>query len=169
MTNDSMCGGTMVSTKEGKRFCVPEMNVLLVRNVRINPRAKDLVNMMAEAAAPLYTWSLRRLPVDTSLEAGSRVVRGACFSRVVLQPLVGPRFCGHILRPRSRCWACMPRDCADRPARARVHERLHILLPGFRSRCPLLLRTPVSVLFAVQLGAAVCYLERWMLLPTARS
>ncbi|XP_066561595.1 selenoprotein O1 isoform X2 [Amia ocellicauda] len=35
---------------------------------------------------------LRRLPLDTSQEPGSRTVRGACFSRVQTQPLLKPRF-----------------------------------------------------------------------------
>jgi len=36
--------------------------------------------------------ALRRLPVDSSEEAGPRQVKGACFSRVKPQPLAKPRF-----------------------------------------------------------------------------
>ncbi|KAG2469110.1 SELO protein, partial [Polypterus senegalus] len=44
--------------------------------------------------------ALRRLPLDTSDEQGSRIVHGACFSRVRLQPVLGPRLValsGHAL------------------------------------------------------------------------
>lgn len=52
---------------------------------------------MAQSVTPLQRLkfnnvALKKLPLDSSLEPGSRTVTGACFSRVQLQPLLKPAF-----------------------------------------------------------------------------
>ena len=105
---------------------------------------------------PFNNVALRRLPVDASLEAGSRAVRGACFSRVVLQPLVGPRFVA-ISTPALALLGLHSEDVLTDP-RGPEYMSGSTLLPGSEPAAHCYCGHQFG-LFAGQLGdGAVCYL-----------
>ncbi|KAL6473561.1 hypothetical protein MHYP_G00171220 [Metynnis hypsauchen] len=100
--------------------------------------------------------ALRRLPVDASLEGGSRTVRGACFSRVQPQPLLRPCF----VAVSSRALALLGLSAEDVLTDPHGPEYLSgsALLPGSEPAAHCYCGHQFG-LFAGQLGdGAVCYL-----------
>uniref|UniRef100_W5LK77 Selenoprotein O n=1 Tax=Astyanax mexicanus TaxID=7994 RepID=W5LK77_ASTMX len=138
------------------------------RNPPVQPReatgsvcALVFTTMAQTGQTPLQRLSfnnvaLRRLPVDGSLEPGSRTVRAACFSRVQPQPLLRPRF----VAVSPRALALLGLSAEDVLADPRGAEYLSgsRVLPGSQPAAHCYCGHQFGV-FAGQLGdGAVCYL-----------
>lgn len=99
---------------------------------------------------------LRRLPVDVSLEPGSRTVRAACFSRAQPQPLLSPRFVA--VSPRAvALLGLSAEDVLEDPHGAEYLSGSRVL-PGSEPAAHCYCGHQFGM-FAGQLGdGAVCYL-----------
>lgn len=105
---------------------------------------------------PFNNVALRKLPVDSSLDSGSRTVRGACFSRVVPQSLLRP----HFVAVSSQALALLGLSAQDVLTDPHGPEYLSgsRLLPGTEPAAHCYCGHQFG-LFAGQLGdGAVCYL-----------
>ncbi|XP_036431243.1 selenoprotein O2 [Colossoma macropomum] len=100
--------------------------------------------------------ALRKLPVDASLDGGSRTVRGACFSRVEPQPL--PRPCFVAVSPRALALLGLSAEDVLMDPRGPEYLSGSAILPGSEPAAHCYCGHQFG-LFAGQLGdGAVCYL-----------